>query len=155
MDKLEALKKQYEGDIKQIDDTTFTINGNTYKCYDDDELEDAAREDIREIWEDLSEVDAEREAFLHRCGGIENFYNEEYINDFRIEDSDTFGDMSDNEIIDYLKDNDYFVNAIPKEAFDTDKVVDYIYDTDGARGLSRVDGEITWVDGGYNLIKED
>lgn len=63
--------------------------------------------------------------------------------------------MSDNEIIDYLKENDYFVNAIPKEAFDTDKVVDYIYDTDGARGLSRVDGEITWVDGGYNLIKED
>ena len=38
MDKLEALKKQYEGDIKQIDDTTFSINENTYKCYDDDEL---------------------------------------------------------------------------------------------------------------------
>ena len=153
MDKLEALKKQYEGDIKQIDDTTFIINENTYKCYDDDELEDAARKDIRELFEnDYSDESLNK--FVAENGGLINFFDEVYINDFRIEDSDAFSDLTDDEIVEKLTDEYGFTN-FPRNAFDLDKLVDYVYDIDGARGLSRVDGEITWVDGGYNLIKED
>lgn len=153
MDKLEALKKQYEGDIEQIDDTTFTINGDTYKCYDDDELEEAARKDIRELFEnDYSDESLNK--FVADNGGLINFFDEVYINDFRIEDSDTFSDLSDNEIVEKLTD-EYCYTNFPRNAFDLDKMVDYVYDIDGAQGLSRVDGNITWVDGGYNLIKED
>ena len=153
MDKLEALKKQYEGDIKQIDGTTFTINENTYKCYDDDELEDAARKDIRELFEnDYSDESLNK--FVAENGGLINFFDEVYINDFRIEDSDTFSDLTDDEIVEKLTDEYGFTN-FPRNAFDLDKLVDYVYDIDGAQGLSRIDGNITWVDGGYNLIKED
>ena len=153
MDKLEALKKQYEGDIKQIDDTTFTINENTYKCYDDDELEDAARKDIRELFEnDYSDESLNK--FVAENGGLINFFDEVYINDFRIEDSDAFSDLTDDEIVEKLT-NEYGFTNFPRNAFDLDKLVDYVYDIDGAQGLSRVDGNITWVDGGYNLIKED
>lgn len=153
MDKLEALKKQYEGDIERIDDTTFTINGDTYKCYDDDELEEAARKDIRELFEnDYSDESLNK--FVAENGGLINFFDEIYISDFRIEDSDTFSDLSDNEIVEKLTD-EYGFTEFPRNAFDLDKMVDYVYDIDGAQGLSRVDGNITWVDGGYNLIKED
>lgn len=153
MDKLEALKKQYEGDIKQIDDTTFIINENTYKCYDDDELEDAARKDIRELFEnDYSDESLNK--FVAENGGLINFFDEVYINDFRIEDSDAFSDLTDDEIVEKLTDEYDFTN-FPRNAFDLDKLVDYVYDIDGAQGLSKVDGKITWVDGGYNLIKED
>ena len=153
MNKLEALKKQYEGDVEQIDDTTFTINGDTYKCYDDDELEEAARKDIRELFEnDYSDESLNK--FVAENGGLVNFFDEVSINDFRIEDSDTFSDLSDNEIVEKLTDEYGFTN-FPRNAFDLDKMVDYVYDIDGAQGLSRVDGNITWVDGGYNLIKED
>lgn len=153
MDKLEALRKQYEGKIEQIDDTTFTIDGDTYKLYDDDELEEAARKNIREVFED-DYTDEGINKWVADNGGLINFYDEVYINDFRIEDSDTFSDLSDNEIIDKLVDEYGFCN-FPRNAFDLDKMVDYVYDIDGAQGLSRVDGNITWVDGGYNLIKED
>lgn len=157
MDKLEALKKEFPDAelIVQLDDVMFKVDDETYSLRDEDELERDALKEIREIWEDLSEVDFERESFLERNGGFENFYNEEFINDFRIEDSDTFGDMSDYEIIDYLKEIDYFADGVPsKEAIDTDKVVNYIYDVDGAECLSRVDGGIEYVSG-YNLILED
>ena len=155
MDKLEALKKEFPDAelIVQLDDIMFKVDDETYSLRDDDELERDALKEIRDIWEDLSEVDFERESFLHRNGGFENFYNEEYINDFRIEDSDTFGDMSDEEIIDYLNEMDYF-DVPPKEAIDTDKVVNYIYDVDGAECLSRIDGSIEYVSG-YHLILED
>ena len=153
MDKLEALKKQYEGDIKQIDDTTFIINENTYKCYDDDELEKAARKDIKELFEnDYSDESLNK--FVAENGGLINFFDEVYINDFRIEDSDAFSDLTDDEIVEKLTD-EYGFTKFPRNAFDLDKLVDYVYDIDGAQGLSRVDGNITWVDGGYNLIKED
>lgn len=157
MDKLEALKKEFPDAelIVQLDDIMFKVDDETYSLRDEDELERDARKEIREIWEDLSEVDFERESFLERNGGFENFYNEEFINDFRIEDSEFFGDMSDYEIIDYLKEIDYFADGVPsKEAFDTDKVVNYIYDGDGAECLSRVDGSIEFVSG-YHLILED
>lgn len=155
MDKLEALKKEFPDAelIVQLDDIMFKVDDETYSLRDDDELERDALKEIRDIWEDLAEMDFERESFLHRNGGFENFYNEEYINDFRIEDSDTFGDMSDEEIIDYLNEMDYFV-VPPKEAIDTDKVVNYIYDVDGAECLSRIDGSIEYVSG-YHLILED
>ena len=56
---------------------------------------------------------------------------------------------------DYLKEIDYFTNGVPpKEAIDTDKVVNYIYDVDGAECLSKVDGSIEYVSG-YHLILED
>lgn len=155
MDKLEALKKEFPDAelIVQLDDIMFKVDDETYSLRDDDELERDALKEIRDIWEDLAEMDFERESFLHRNGGFENFYNEEYINDFRIEDSDTFGDMSDEEIIDYLNEMDYF-DVPPKEAIDTDKVVNYIYDVDGAECLSRIDGSIEYVSG-YHLILED
>lgn len=155
MDKLEALKKEFPDAelIVQLDDIMFKVDDETYSLRDDDELERDARKEIRDIWEDLAEIDFERESFLHRNGGFENFYNEEYINDFRIEDSDTFGDMSDEEIIGYLNEMDYF-DVPPKEAIDTDKVVNYIYDVDGAECLSRIDGSIEHVSG-YHLILED
>lgn len=155
MDKLEALKKEFPDAelIVQLDDIMFKVDDETYSLRDDDELERDALKEIRDIWEDLAEIDFERESFLHRNGGFENFYNEEYINDFRIEDSDTFGDMSDYEIIDYLNEMDYF-DVPPKEAIDTDKVVNYIYDVDGAECLSRIDGSIEYVSG-YHLILED
>ena len=155
MDKLEALKKEFPDAelIVQLDDIMFKVDDEIYSLRDDDELERDALKEIRDIWEDLSEVDFERESFLQRNGGFENFYNEEYINDFRIEDSDTFGDMSDEEIIDYLNEMDYF-DVPPKEAIDTDKVVNYIYDVDGAECLSRIDGSIEYVSG-YHLILED
>ena len=157
MDKLEALKKEFPDAelIVQLDDIMFKVDDEIYSLRDDDELERDALKSIREIWEDLSEIDFERESFLQRNGGYENFYNEEYINDFRIEDSDTFGDMSDEEIIEYLNEIDYFVDGVPsKEAIDTDKVVNYIYDVDGAECLSRIDGSIDFVSG-YHLILED
>ena len=155
MDKLEALKKEFPDAelIVQLDDIMFKVDDETYSLRDDDELERDALKSIRDIWEDLAEIDFERESFLQRNGGFENFYNEEYINDFRIEDSDTFGDMSDEEIIDYLNEMDYF-DVPPKEAIDTDKVVNYIYDVDGAECLSRIDGSIEYVSG-YHLILED
>jgi len=155
MDKLEALKKEFPDAelIVQLDDIMFKVDDETYSLRDDDELERDALKSIRDIWEDLAEMDFERESFLHRNGGFENFYNEEYINDFRIEDSDTFGDMSDEEIIDYLNEMDYF-DVPPKEAIDTDKVVNYIYDVGGAECLSRIDGSIEYVSG-YHLILED
>ena len=153
MDKLEALRKQYEGKIEQIDDTTFTIDGDTYKLYDDDELEEAARKNIREVFED-DYTDEGINKWVADNGGLINFYDEVYINDFRIEDSDTFSDLTDSEIIDKLVDEYGFCN-FPRNAFDLDKMVDYVYDIDGAQGLSRSDGNITWVDGGYNFIKED
>lgn len=155
MDKLEALKKEFPDAelIVQLDDIMFKVDDETYSLRDDDELERDALKEIRDIWEDLAEIDFERESFLQRNGGFENFYNEEYINDFRIEDSDTFGDMSDEEIIDYLNEMDYF-DVPPKEAIDTDKVVNYIYDVDGAECLSRIDGSIEYVSG-YHLILED
>ena len=92
--------------------------------------------------------------FVDENGGLINFFDEVYINDFRIEDSDAFYDLTDDEIIEKLTDEYGFTN-FPRNAFDLDKLVDYVYDIDGAQGLSRVDGNITWVDGGYNLIKED
>ena len=155
MDKLEALKKEFPDAelIVQLDDIMFKVDDEIYSLRDDDELERDALKSIRDIWEDLAEIDFERESFLQRNGGFENFYNEEYINDFRIEDSDTFGDMSDEEIIDYLNEMDYF-DVPPKEAIDTDKVVNYIYDVDGAECLSRIDGSIEYVSG-YHLILED
>lgn len=155
MDKLEALKKEFPDAelIVQLDDIMFKVDDETYSLRDEDELERDARKEIRDIWEDLAELDFERESFLQRNGGFENFYNEEYINDFRLEDSDTFGDMSDEEIIDYLNEMDYF-DVPPKEAIDTDKVVNYIYDVDGAQCLSRIDGSIEYVSG-YHLILED
>lgn len=155
MDKLEALKKEFPDAelIVQLDDIMFKVDDETYSLRDDDELERDALKEIRDIWEDLAEIDFERESFLQRNGGFENFYNEEYINDFRIEDSDTFGDMSDEEIIDYLNEMDYLA-VPPKEAIDTDKVVNYIYDVDGAECLSRIDGSIEYVSG-YHLILED
>lgn len=155
MDKLEALKKEFPDAelIVQLDDIMFKVDDETYSLRDGDELERDALKEIRDIWEDLAEIDFERESFLQRNGGFENFYNEEYINDFRIEDSDTFGDMSDEEIIDYLNEMDYF-DVPPKEAIDTDKVVNYIYDVDGAECLSRIDGSIEYVSG-YHLILED
>lgn len=155
MDKLEALKKEFPDAelIVQLDDIMFKVDDETYSLRDDDELERDALKEIRDIWEDLAEIDFERESFLQRNGGFENFYNEEYINDFRIEDSDTFGDMSDEEIIGYLNEMDYF-DVPPKEAIDTDKVVNYIYDVDGAECLSRIDGSIEYVSG-YHLILED
>lgn len=157
MDKLEALKKEFPDAelIVQLDNIMFKVDDETYSLRDDDELERDALKEIRDIWEDLSNVDFERESFLQRNGGFENFYNEEFINDFRIEDSDTFSDMSDEEIIDFLNETDYFANGVPsKEAIDTDKVVNYIYDTDGAECLSRIDGSIEYVSG-YHLILED
>lgn len=157
MDKLEALKKEFPDAelIVQLDDIKFKVDDETYSLRDDDELERDALIEIRAIWEELADLDFERESFLHRNGGFENFYNEEYINDFRIEDSDTFGDMSDEEIIDYLNEIDYFSKGVPpKEAIDTDKVVNYIYDTDGAECLSRIDGSIEYCSG-YHLILED
>lgn len=157
MDKLEALKKEFPDAelIVQLDNIMFKVDDETYSLRDDDELERDALKEIRDIWEDVSNVDFERESFLQRNGGFENFYNEEFINDFRIEDSDTFSDMSDEEIIDFLNETDYFVNGVPsKEAIDTDKVVNYIYDTDGAECLSRIDGGIEYVSG-YHLILED
>lgn len=157
MDKLEALKKEFPDAelIVQLDNIMFKVDDETYSLRDDDELERDALKEIRDIWEDLSNVDFERESFLQRNGGFENFYNEEFINDFRIEDSDTFSDMSDEEIIDFLDETDYFANGVPsKEAIDTDKVVNYIYDTDGAECLSRIDGSIEYVSG-YHLILED
>lgn len=155
MDKLEALKKEFPDAelIVQLDDIMFKVDDETYSLRDDDELESDALRNIREIWEELADLDFERESFLYRNGGFENFYNEEYINDFRIEDSDTFGDMSDEEIIEYLNEIDYFV-VPPKEAIGTDKVVNYIYDTDGAECLSRIDGSIEYCSG-YHLILED
>jgi hypothetical protein len=156
MDKLEALKKEFPDAelIVQLDDIMFKVDDETYSLRDDDELERDALKSIRDIWEDLSEIDFERESFLQRNGGYENFYNEEYINDFRIEDSDTFGDMSDEEIIEYLNEIDYFAGVPSKEAIDTDKVVNYIYDVDGAECLSRIDGSIEYISG-YHLILED
>jgi hypothetical protein len=63
--------------------------------------------------------------------------------------------MSDSEIINYLNETDYFADGVPsKEAIDTDKVVNYIYDVDGAECLSRIDGSIEYVSG-YHLILED
>ena len=37
-------------------------------------------------------------------GQIENFYGEKWVNDFRIEDSQQFSDMSDNEILGFCLD---------------------------------------------------
>lgn len=156
MDKLEALKKHFPDakNIEQIDSIRFIIDGTEYSLYDDDELEDRARENIEEIF-DSSYDDGSITEWVNKNGGIENFYNEEYIGDFRIEDSDTFGDMSDNEIIDVLKNEYcYFEDNIPRSALDMNKMVDYVWDIDGAQGLSLYDGNLTWVDGGYTLIRE-
>ena len=66
-----------------------------------------------------------------------------------------FGDLSDEEILDTLE-NDYcyFENGYPREALDFDKMADFVYDYDGAVGLSGYDGQIKYVYG-FHVIRED
>ena len=146
MDKLEALEKQFpNAKIEQIDDIRFNIDGNEYSLYNDDELEAAARKNIQECFEnDFSDEDIS--GWVKQWGGYKDFYNEEYINDFRIEDSETYGDMSDNEIIDELEELGYF-ETISRNQLDMEKMVDFVWDYDGAMGISHVDGNIEYVYG--------
>ncbi len=158
MNKIDALVKYFgcnPCDIREMDEDgiRFEVEGTTYSLYNDDELEEAARKNIEEVFEDCYTEDGLSD-WVKAQGGLSNFYDECFINDFRIEDSEYFGDMTDDEIIDDLEANDYFCAGIPRNALDMEKMVDYVWDIDGATGLSRVDGEINYCEG-YNLIKED
>ena len=106
MDKLEAIKKEYGPEIeldKSFDPPRFTVDGNVYSIRDDDELEADAKENAKEIFDESS--DEANSDWVKKWGGISEFYDEVWVNDFRIEDSDTFGDLSDEEILDKLEMN--------------------------------------------------
>ena len=157
MTKLEAVKKNYGEDVEFLDEgwgvERFEDNGAIYSIRDDEELERDARENIEEIFNDCYDEKGLKE-WVDQNGGIENFYDEEWVNDFRIEDPDTFADMSDEEILDYCKDCDYFCDGYPSEALDMQKMVDYVWDIDGAQSLSGYDGELHYCEG-YTVIREE
>ena len=156
MTKLEAVRKDYGSDINFLDEgrpiPRFEDNGAIYAVYDEDELEAAAKEDIRELFFDGLSEQALAD-WVKKWGGLKEFYNECYINDFRIEDSEVFCDMSDEEIIDFLEGEGYF-EEITQEMLDLDKIVDFIYEIDGAEGLAHYDGELTYCKG-YTIIREE
>lgn len=157
MNKIEALTKHFgcnASDISVLDEYEihFDVDGDKYALYDDEQLEEAARKDIEQVFNDCY-TDVDLSHWVKENGGLDNFYDEVWINDFRIEDSETFADMSDSEIISYLEEVGY-TGFIPRKALDMEKMVDYVWDIDGAQGLSRVDGNIEYCEG-YSLIKED
>lgn len=153
MDKFEALKNAHpDAEIEQLDDINFTIDGTNYSVYDDDELEAAAKENIEQVFDDCFD-DEGLSDWIKENGGIDSFYNEIWLNDFRIEDSESFGDMSDEELLEELNEMGYF-ELIDRDMLDMDKMVEYVWDIDGAQGLSTVDGSIDYING-YNVIKGD
>lgn len=156
MDKLEAIKKEYGPEI-ELDESfnppRFEVDGKVYSIRDDDELEADAKENAKEIFDESS--DEANSDWVKKWGGISEFYDEVWVNDFRIEDSETFGDLSDEEILDKLENEYcYFENGYPRAALDFDKMADFVYDYDGAVGLSRYDGNIKYVYG-FHVIRED
>lgn len=153
MDKLEALKITYpDAEIEQLDDISFVIDGTHFSVYSDDELEIEAKEDIKETFEDCYTEEG-LSYWVKENGGIDNFYNDVWLNDFRLEDSESFGDMDDEELLDELRDMGYF-DFITIDMLDMDKMADYVWDIDGAQVLSRVDGNIDYANG-YSVIRED
>lgn len=157
MTKLEAVKKNYGKDIEFLDEgwgvERFEDNGAIYSIRDDEELERDARENIEEIFNECCDKQSLKE-WVDNNGGIEDFYDEVWINDFRIEDLDQFGDMSDEEILDFCKNYNYFYDEYPAEALDMKKIVDYVWYVDGAKSLSTYDGDLTYCEC-YTVIREE
>ena len=155
MDKIEAIIKNYGEDVEINENTspmTFKIDRKVYSIRDDAELERDAKRNIEEIFDEYSDEDLTK--FVNDNGSFIDFYDEVFINDFRYEDPDTFNELSDEEIIDYLNEVDYFYDGYPKTALDMDKLVEYVWDADGAIGLSMYDGKETYCDG-YTVIREE
>lgn len=157
MTKIEALTKHFgcnPCDIRvlDMDERLFEVLDNKYRLLDDEELEEEAKTNIEEVFNDCYDEEG-LSKWVKDNGGVEEFYNEEYINDFRIEDSEQYGEMNDMEIIRELNELGYF-ETITMDQLDMQKMVEYVWGVDGAQGLSRVDGKIDYCEG-YNLIKED
>lgn len=156
MTKLEAIKKNYGKDIEFLDEgwgvERFEDNGAIYSIRNDEELERDARENIEEIFNEDYDKQSLKE-WVDNNGGIEDFYDEVWVNDFHIEDPDQFGDMSDEEILDFCKSHDYFYDGYPAEALDIKKMVDYVWYVDGAQSLCAYD-DITYCEG-YAIIREE
>lgn len=157
MTKLEAVKKNYGSHVEFLDNgygvERFEDNGAIYSIYDDYELETYARENIEQLFRDCYTADS-LSRWVDNNGGFENFYNEEWINDIRIEDSETFGDMPDEVIIDALRDAGCLEELELDTMVDMEKLVNYVWDIDGAEGLSLYDGKLHYCDG-YTVIREE
>ena len=149
MEILEAFQKERPGSSVNSDGNFVTSDGEIFVGYTEDELEEAAKDMIREVFE-TSYSDSDLSKFVSDYDYI-NFYDEVYINDFRIEDPDTFSDMSDEDIIDFLSVNGYFENTYPKNSLDMDKMVDFVYDCDGYQILDSY--EDSFYEGGYTFIR--
>lgn len=156
MTKLEAVKKNYGEDAEFLDEgrgvERFEDNGAVYSIRDDKELERDACENIEEIFNNCFDEKGLKK-WVDQNGGIKDFYDECWVNDFRIE-NDAFVGMSDEEILDFCKDCDYFRDGYPQEALDMQKMVDYVWDVDGAQSLSSYDGELHYCEG-YTVIREE
>lgn len=149
MEILEAFQKEHPRSSVNSDGNFITSDGEIFVGYTEDELEEAAKDMIREVFE-TSYSDSDLNKFISDYGYI-NFYDEVYINDFRIEDPDTFSDMSDEDIIDFLSVNGYFENTYPRDSLDMDKMVDFVYDSDGYQILDSY-GD-SFYEGGYTFIR--
>lgn len=149
MEILEAFQKEHPGSSVNSDGNFVTLDGEIFVGYTEDELEKAAKDMIREVFE-TSYSDSDLSKFVSDHGYI-NFYDEVYINDFRIEDPDTFSDMSDEDIIEFLSVNGYFEDTYPTDSLDMDKMVDFVYDIDGYLTLDSY-GD-SFYEGGYTFIR--
>ena len=149
MEILEAFQKEHPGSSVNSDGNFVTSDREIFIGYTEDELEKAAKNMIREVFE-TSYSDSDLSKFVSDYGYI-NFYDEVYINDFRIEDPDTFSDMSDEDIIDFLFMNGYFEDTYPTDSLDMDKMVDFAYDNDGYQILDSY-GD-SFYEEGYTFIR--
>ena len=100
MEILEAFQKEHPGSSVNSDGNFVTSDKEVFVGYTEDELEEAAKDMIREVFE-TSYSDSDLSKFVSDYGYI-NFYDEVYINDFRIEDPDTFSDICLRDLLSFL-----------------------------------------------------
>ena len=146
---LAAARKDYPQAYLNVD-SNVVIDGKIFKAYTGDELENTARKMIKNIFETSYDKKGLKE-FVEKNGGFESFYNDIYINDFRIEDPDYWDDKSDSEIISELESMGYFEDGYTENMLDMEKMVDYCYDVDGYQCLN--DYDESFYSNGFDFIR--
>jgi hypothetical protein len=157
-----------------------TFGNEEYYCYESyDEAEDAAKEDCKELFDDIGTEGIRFE----NIGGIENFVDTGWFEDAKKEDAEyyvsdiheseperyqeEFGDVDEDEAVEkYLEDYydgddvQWYIDNFGKKQFteivkqnnliDLDKLAEAIVDADGpANSLARYDGDEISLDCGY------
>ena len=165
MEKIEALANFLNcsiDDIKETEYGTFEHNSKEWSVYNDVELEKAAKANIEMIFEDCYRDEKDLAEWVDKNGGLYNFINDSVLSDtiYELENDESFMEdngeyfeklQSDEEIFDYLMDMEYF-DYVPFDWYDMDKLVNYVYEADGAICLAGYDGELNEYDD-YTIIR--